>query len=351
MVGNSILNKSKHARDNDEFYTTYETIEEELAHYQTKFKNKCVLCNCDDPFESNFTKYFIKNFHKLGLKRLVCTSYKYSKVLATTSLLTDENNQPLDKKNGYILLIDKIPKNIDLTGNNIHDFIANKNLVRKLKGDGDFRSEECVKYLKQSDIIVTNPPFSLFRDWISLVIENRKQFLVIGNQNAITYKEIFPLIQKNQVWIGYHSGDMSFRVPADSKARNTRYWEDETGQKWRSLGNAMWLTNMDINKRHKKIELKSNYDPHIYPHYDKYDAIEVSRVSQIPMDFEGVMGVPITFLNKYNPEQFEIIGEANHGSDSSLDLFKPTVNGELKYKRILIRNKKYVLGEKKDGQI
>lgn len=351
MAGNSILNKSKHTKDNDEFYTTYETIERELVHYETQFKNKIVLCNCDDPFESNFAKYFIKNFNRLGLTRLMCTSYKFSKVLATESSFTDENGKPVTKENGYILSINEVPEKTNLTDEAICEFIVHSKLVRKLKGDGDFRSEECVEYLKQADIVVTNPPFSLFREWISLVIENRKQFLVIGNQNAITYKEIFPLIQKNEIWIGYQFGDMAFRVPADSKARNTRYWVDETGQKWRSLGNAMWLTNIDINKRHQKLELKKNYDPKVYPRYDEYDAIEVSRVSEIPMDYEGIMGVPITFLNKHNPEQFEIIGEANHGSDNSLDLFKPTINGKLKFKRILIQNKKYMLGEKKNGQI
>ena len=187
--------------------------------------------------------------------------------------------------------------------------------------------------------MVTNPPFSLFRELISLVTEYEKQFLVIGNQNAITYKEIFPLIQENKAWIGYQFGDMAFRVPDDSEPRKTRFWIDSTGQKWRSLGNAMWLTNMDMNRRHERLELTQFYDAESYPRYDEYDAIEVSKVANIPRDYDGVMGVPITFLNKYNPEQFEIIGEANHGSDNSFDLFKPTINGKLKFKRILIRNK------------
>lgn len=347
MAGNSILNRSKHAKDNDEFYTTYETILKEMSHYETQFKSKVVLCNCDDPYESNFAKYFIKNFNKLELRRLICTSYKYSKVLATESDLSDENNELLNNENGYVLSIANVPKQINenTPDAKLHFFLKKGNFVKKLKGDGDFRSEECIEYLKQADIVVTNPPFSLFRELISLIISYDKQFLVIGNQNAITYKEIFPLIQENKVWLGYQFGDMAFKVPADSEARSTRYWVDKDGQKWRSLGNAMWLTNIDINRRHQKLKLKKVYERELYPHYDEYDAIEVSRVADIPKDYEGIMGVPITFLNKHNPDQFEIIGEANHGSDNSFDLFKPTVNGKLKFKRILIRKKKYITGE------
>lgn len=324
MSGNSILNKARYAKGNDEFYTTYETIEKEISHYKDKFCKKSVYCNCDNPYQSNFARYFIKNFRKLKLKQLICTSY-------------DETN-----KNGCVLSVSSVPEKIgpDSPDEDILAFLGHSNVVKQLKGNGDFRSEECVAYLKQSDILVTNPPFSLFRELIALIIENRKQFLVIGNQNAITYKEIFPLIQNNQAWIGYQFGDMSFRVPSDSEPRTYRFWIDDTGQKWRSLGNAMWLTNIDIQKRHQKLELKKHYDPDIYPHYDGNDAIEVSRVADIPVDYPGVMGVPITFLNKHNPDQFEIVGEANHGSDNSFDLFKPMIGGKLKFKRILIRHKK-----------
>lgn len=341
VSGNSILNKAKSAKDNDEFYTTYETIENEVAHYVAEFKGKTVLCNCDDPFESSFSKYFIKNFNKLGLKGLICTSYSASRVLGTDSNLVDMKGEPLSNDNGYVMVLSKVSEEINpnSTDAEVHEFLQNQKSVRKLVGDGDFRSDECVEYLKLADVVVTNPPFSLFRELISLVTEYEKQFLVIGNQNAITYKEIFPLIQENKAWIGYQFGDMAFRVPADAEPRETRFWIDETGQKWRSLGNAMWLTNMDMNRRHEKLELTKYYDAELYPRYDEYDAIEVSKVANIPMDYEGVMGVPITFLNKYNPEQFEIIGEANHGSDNSFDLFKPTINGKLKFKRILIRNK------------
>ena len=340
-LGNSILNKAKSAKDNDEFYTTYETVEKEVSHYTDEFRNKVVLCNCDDPFESNFSKYFIKNFNSLGLKKLICTSYSSSRVLATDSNLVDENGEPLSNDNGYVLVLSKVAKALtnDSTDAEVHDYIKEIQAVKKLNGNGDFRSAECVDYLKQSDIVVTNPPFSLFRELISLVTEYDKKFLVIGNQNAITYKEIFPLIQENKAWIGYQFGDMAFRVPQDSEPRETRFWIDETGQKWRSLGNAMWLTNIDMKRRHQKLDLCKVYDSEQYPKYDKYDAIEVSKVADIPQDYNGIMGVPITFLNKYNPEQFEIVGEANHGSDNSFDLFKPTVDGKLKFKRILIRNK------------
>lgn len=340
-VGNSILNKAKSAKDNDEFYTTYETIEREMVHYMPQFKGKTVLCNCDDPFESSFSKYFIKNFNSLGLKGLLCTSYCASKVLGTERELFDECNEPLSNENGYVLSLTSVPKKITSASadEDVHNFLIKKNAVKKLEGNGDFRSDECIKYLDDADIVVTNPPFSLFRELISLLVEHNKQFLVIGNQNAITYKEIFPLIQENKAWIGYQFGDMEFRVPADAEPRSMRYWVDESGQKWRSLGNAMWLTNIDMNRRHQDLVLCKVYDASMYPKYDEYDAIEVSKVADIPMDYDGIMGVPITFLNKHNPEQFEIVGEANHGSDNSFDLFKPTVGGKLKFKRILIKKR------------
>ena len=333
------LQKAKNIKD-DEFYTTYETIEKEMAHYTKHFTNKIVLCNCDDPFESNFCKYFLKNFNILKLKRLICTSYKSSKMVGTQSVLLDSNNEPLHSEQGYVLDVKHF---CDIEGeisdNYISDFINKSKVIKKLKGDGDFRSPECIKYLKISDIIVTNPPFSLFKEMVSELVKYKKKFLLIGNQNALTYKEIFPLIQKNEVWTGYQFGEMKFRVPSSSEPRRTRYWVDETGQKWRSLGNAMWLTNLDNERRHKKVPLKNYYNPKDYPKYDTFDAINVKTINDIPCDYSGIMGVPITFINRYNSEQFEIIGEANHGSDNEFDLFKPTVNGKALFKRILIRNK------------
>lgn len=340
-MGNNNINlqSAKNTKD-DEFYTTYETIEKEISHYSKHFNGKTVFCNCDDPFESNFCKYFLVNFKKLGLKRLICTSYRYSKRIVHQSVITDENSIPITSQNGYVLDVTSFTcEGIEDCNKYIIDLLKNSKSIRKLNGDGDFRSQECVEYLKVSDIIVTNPPFSLFKEFVALIMKYKKKFLIIGNQNALTYKEIFPLIQNNEVWTGYQFGDMKFRVPASSQPRKTRYWVDETGQKWRSLGNAMWLTNLDIDRRHEKLILTKRYNPNDYPKYDNFDAINVKRVIDIPYDYTGVMGVPITIIDKYNSEQFEIIGEANHGSDNEYDLFKPTINGKELFKKILIRNK------------
>lgn len=336
---NTNLQAAKNVKD-DEFYTTYETIEKELSHYVRHFKGKTILCNCDDPFESNFCKYFLRNFNKLGLKRLICTSYASSKVVATQLSFFDEDGDPLQKGQGYVLDVKKFCDGEDeLSEKEVSRFLAETRNIKKLKGDGDFRSEECVRYLKMADIVVTNPPFSLFKELVGLLMEYKKEFLLIGNQNALTYKEIFPLIQNNIVWTGYQFGDMKFRVPASSEPRNTRYWVDDDGQKWRSLGNAMWLTNLDIERRHERLVLTKKYTPEEYPTYDEYDAINVKKVTDIPCDYTGIMGVPITIIDKYNSDQFEIVGEANHGSDNEYDLFKPTVDGKLLFKRILIKNK------------
>ena len=339
---NTNLQNAKATKD-DEFYTTYETIDKELSHYVHHFKDKVVLCNCDDPFQSNFCKYFLKNFNILGLKRLICTSFKSSKIISTQISLFDDNNEPLREENGYVLDVKKFTdKQECLDDSFINDFMVRSRLIKKLKGDGDFRSSECLKYLKQADIVVTNPPFSLFKELISLLVKYKKSYLLIGNQNALTYKEIFPLIQNNEAWTGYQFGEMKFRVPNSSKPRDTRFWIDNQGQKWRSLGNAMWLTNLDIERRHCFVELTHNYSPEKYPKYDSYDAINVRTINDIPCDFPGIMGVPITIINKFNNEQFEIVGEANHGSDNEYDLFKPTINGKELFKRILIRNKQPV---------
>jgi len=211
--------------------------------------------------------------------------------------------------------------------------------IKKLNGNGDFRSVECIDYLKSCDIVVTNPPFSLFKELVTEIIKYSNKFLLIGNQNAITYKEIFPLIQNNEVWTGYRFGEMKFKVPECSKPRKYRYWVDESGQKWRSLGNAMWLTNLDNDRRHELITMTKTYNPNDYPHYDNYDAINVKTIRDIPYDYFGIMGVPITIINRYNSEQFEIVGEANNGSDNEFDLFKPTIGGKEIFKRILIRRK------------
>ena len=330
---NTNLHRAKRCKD-DEFYTTYETIENELAHYIEQFKNKTVLCNCDNPFTSNFSKYFLQNFNILGLKRLICTSFSpYDS--AQPSLFESLNN---NNSKGYILDISRVNKT-DFQTESFSDFLLSKQYVKELNGNGDFRSSECINYLKESDIVVTNPPFSLFKEMISEIMKYNKKFLIIGNQNALTYKEIFPLIQNNLIWTGYQFGEMKFRVPQDSEPRSTRYWVDETGQKWRSLGNAMWLTNLDNERRHENLRLTQCFNPLIHQKYDNYNAIHVRNITEIPFDYTGIMGVPITIINRYNSEQFEIIGEANHGSDSQYDIFKPILNGKEVFKRILIRNK------------
>lgn len=313
----------------DEFYTTYECIEKEMVHYFKHFKNKIVLCNCDDPFESNFCKYFLKNFNLLKLKRLICTSYYLSKIVNGKS-----------KRKAFVLDVLKFSESKDLIPDEeIEQLLEKPDTITMLKGNGDFRSEECLAYLQEADIVVTNPPFSLFNEFVMEIMKHKKKFLIIGNQNALTYKDIFPLIQKNKVWTGYQFGEMKFRVPADSEPRSTRYWVDKTGQKWRSLGNAMWLTNLDIDRHHEILPMVKKYNPKEYPKYDNYDAINVKTIKDIPYDYPGIMGVPITIVNWFNSNQFEIIGEANHGSDSEFDLFKPTINGNLMFKRILIKNK------------
>lgn len=324
---NTYLQSAKNTK-NDEFYTPFKEIERELLNYREQFSDKVVFCNCDDPFESDFCKFFIYNFNNFNLKKLICTSYGKSKL--AKSRLSRSNK-------GYVLQVEEIDK--DLFANKTYKEVIKRLKVKKLKGNGDFASDECITFLEKADIVVTNPPFSLFRQFVSLLFYYRKKFLVIGNMNAITYKEVFPYVQNNEAWLGYHNGDMAFRVPADSEPRKTRFWIDETGQKWRSLGNAMWFTNLDVAYRHKFMELHEKYSPDRYPHFDCYDAINVSRVAEIPVDYEGIMAVPLTILNKYNPDQFEIVGEANHGSDNPYDLFKPTINGKEIFKRILIKKK------------
>jgi len=348
--GNYILNSAKYSAGNtDEWYTTYETIAAELAHYQSQFKGKVVLCNCDDPFESNFTYYFLRHFNQLELKKLICTSYADSKIDQIHNngplqmSLCDNNGEPLMGRQGYVLTVTKVPGNPheEASDETIKAVLAKKGVVKKLIGNGDFRSAECIEYLQECDICCTNPPFSLFASLFSLLVKYGKKYLLIGNQNAITYKEIFPMIKENKAWVGYHFGDMAFRVPADTEPRNTRFWIDETGQKWRSLGNAMWLTNLDVSQRHKTLELTEYYTPDKYPKYDTFDAINVRRVIDIPIDYDGIMGVPITYLKYHNGYQFEIVGEANHGSDNEFDLFKPKIGGKELFKRILIRRLRY----------
>lgn len=335
MKSNSILNKAKYSNNTDEWYTDYKTVEEEVNRYTSHFSGKTVLCNCDDPFESAFSKYFIKNFNVLQLKKLICTSYRDSRIAGK-----ETKNKKINSRHAYVMIIENIKSNsLIMSDDEIDLFLNSSGSVKKLDGDGDFRSEECLRYLKEADIVVTNPPFSKFTDLFSLLVKYDKKYLLIGNQNAITYKEVFPHIKNGKAWIGYKFGDMAFMVPDDTKPRKTRFWIDENGQKWRSIGNAMWLTNLDNERKHKELKLTALYDSKKYPKYDNFDAINVTRVIDIPCDYYGIMGVPLTYLKYHNPEQFEIIGEANHGSDNEFDLFKPIVNEKQIFKRILIKRK------------
>lgn len=312
MANNASLHAAGVAKQ-DEFYTQYEDIQNELNHYEKHFRGMTVLCNCDDPFESNFCKFFLRNFNYLGLKRLICTSYHTSSVVGTQMSHFDDMDEALVPGHGYVMDIREVPM---ANGRGVSDddidalLRSKKRGVKKLNGDGDFRSEECIEYLKQADIVVTNPPFSLFREYVALLMKYEKRFLIIGNQNNITYKEIFPLIQQNKIWLGWKFGDMAFRVPDHYEPRSTRFWVDESGKKWRSFGTICWYTNLDHDKRHEELVLYRKYYGHEedYPHYANYDAINVDRVADIPCDYFEEMGVPITYLDKHNPEQFEIIG-------------------------------------------
>lgn len=316
---NSNLNQAKRAK-NDEFYTQLTDIEKEMVHYRPHFKGKVIFCNCDDARESNFFKYFANNFELLGIRKLITTGYK---------------------ENGHGVVLEYEG---DKNGNLIVDPSEIK--VTELKGNGDFRSDECIEYLRQADIVVTNPPFSLFREYVAQLIEYDKKFLIIGNKNAIKYKEIFPLIKDNRLWVGYTpmSTDLLFDVPAEEakillaeKKPGSAYKIVNGVVKGRSQ--SIWYTNIPHGKRSLPLDLYKTYNDKDFPKYDNYDAIEVSKVCDIPMDYYGVMGVPITFLDKYCPAQFEIVGVANHGSDHKYDLFKPMISNKEVYARILIRRK------------
>ena len=297
------LSNAKKAK-NDEFYTQLSDIENELKHYKSHFAGKVVYCNCDDARKSNFFRFFQKKFNDYGLKKLITTSY-------------NENGH------GSVLVYEG-----DTNGNGKLD--DNEVKVSELKGNGDFRSEECIELLKESDIVVTNPPFSLFREYIATLVQYNKKFLVIGNQNAITYKEIFPLIKENKLWTG-NNMVKTFRVP---QVTNKNCEVLPNGEIIAKFGSICWFTNLDIKKRHEEIILYKSYNEEEFPKYDNYDAIEVSKVCEIPKDYDGVMGVPITFLYRYNPSQFEIVKFRKGDDDKDL-----CVNGKCPYFRILIKRK------------
>jgi len=331
----------------DEFYTQLSDIERELKYYKKHFKDKVVYCNCDDPRVSNFFHYFSYNYEKLGLKKLVATCYK-------------NQNMDLFSQNDAEQAI-YLEYTGDKNGNNIPD--PAEIGIKKLKGDGDFRSKECIELLKQADIVVTNPPFSLFREYVSQLIEYDKKFVIVGHQNAIKYKEIFPLIRDNKLWLGY-----GFKGGAGHFINE--HYEDYATATDRKEGmirvsGVHWFTNLEINKRHEDLILYKKYTPEEYPKFENFDAINVDVTKDIPMDYDGLMGVPITFMDKYNPDQFEIIGVgiANLGLEIGIEPYKPehkkyrkevqkrgAVDGDLymmvdgevtvPYSRIIIRNKK-----------
>jgi len=304
------------AQKKDEFYTQLTDIENELRYYRGQFRGKVVFCNCDDPYESNFFKYFASNFDFLGLKKLITTCYSGSPVTGSQLSLFDVHKVPATSghRPAYRVEITEVPDAnndgaVDLSDVQ-HLLTHDSNVLELLEGDGDFRSAECVSMLAEADIVVTNPPFSLFREYISQLIEHRKQFLVLGNQNAITYSDIFSLIKENRLWLGYNNGgEKWFQVPDDyDHTTTTSRIKVVEGARYLSMGNVNWFTNLDTTKRHDALTLYKRYNAAEYLRYDNYDAIEVSRYTDIPFDYDGAMGVPITFLDKYNPEQFEILG-------------------------------------------
>lgn len=316
---------------NDEFFTQLTDIDKELKHYKHHFKDKVVFCNCDDPRISNFFHYFSYNFEKLGLKKLITTCYKNQ-----NSDLFSQNNSEQAVSLEYTG---------DKNGNNVPD--VEEIGIKPLQGDGDFRSQESIELLKQADIVVTNPPFSLFREYIAQLIDYNKNFLIIGDQNAITYKEIFKLIKENKIWTGVDNGGTKwFQVPDHYDIKTESRKKIENGKQYFSKGSIFWFTNLDIHKRHEDIILYKNYNEKEYPKYDNYNAINVDKVADIPVDYSGVMGVPITFIDKYNPDQFELLGIMNTGEENIGIRYegtphgRPIINGVEKYLRILIKNKK-----------
>lgn len=358
-MGNSQLSAAKRAK-NDEFYTRMTDIEHELVHYKDHFRDKVVLCNCDDPFESNFFKYFALNFNHLGLRKLIATCYSGSPIAGgeyQPSLFDDD----VDESTGRHRRAYKAVVNVfrDTTGDGGLDMDDIRNLLdsgenelTELHGDGtygagDFRSKECLELLDEADIVVINPPFSLFREYVATLMEYGKKFVILGNMNAITYKEIFPLLKENEMWAGFKrfGGGMDMIQPKDSfdPTKTKSYEVDEKGNIVKNVMGVIWYTNLDIQKRHEDLLLYRRYKGHEadYPRYDNYDAIEVSKVKDIPEDYFGVMGVPITFMDSYNPEQFELVGcSYNYGRPDGwpedTDM-APTVGGRNLYKRLFIR--------------
>lgn len=321
MSKNTDLNNAGTAKK-DEFYTDYDDIKKELVNYARYFKGKVIYCNCDDHYgigkgtpKSNFLKYLADNFEAFGIKKVIATHYESSKK-STMYILTKDNTG-----DGIICSedIEEIP----------------------MKGNGDFRSPECIELLKQADIVITNPPFSLFREYVAQLMEYDKKFIIIGNVNAVTYKDFFPLIKTNKVWLGMsiHSGDREFRVPDDYPLNAAGYRIDSDGNKYIRVKGVRWFTNLDHSQRHERIETGKKYLGYesMYPKYDDYNVINVNKTADIPMDYDGLMGVPITFIDRYNPDQFEILALDDHRVEWRGH--GPNLNGKSLYRRIIIRKK------------
>ena len=355
-MANKNLNAAKVAKK-DEFYTQMTDIERELQHYWPHFRDKIVLCNCDDPYESNFFKYFALRFNQLGLRKLICTCYNGSPIQGNELLLDFGEEDETPRKPAYKVEITEVN---DMNGDGAVDLSDvrillqnDKNVLTELK-TGDFRAPECIALLREADIVVTNPPFSLFREYIGQLMEYNKNFLIIGNMNAIHYKEVFPLIKENKVWTGFKpfGGGMNMIQSAEDfdPSKTKSYTINERGQIIKNIMGVIWFTNLDHNKRHEELDLVCHYSKEEYPTYDNYNAIDVGKIQDIPFDYEGIMGVPDTFLEHHNPEQFEIIGlgcgdlgkqiGVNKNYRGRTDLAY-TKGGQHKcpYSRILIRNK------------
>lgn len=358
MAGNSGLSNATKAKK-DEFYTQLTDIEKEMRYYRAHFKGKTVFCNCDDPFESNFFKYFVLNFNKLELKKLIATCYATSPIANQQLTLFDViGGEEENRDKPYKAVVTKVYDKTGDGGVDMFDvaelFKSGENELTELAGDGDFRSKECLELLDEADIVVTNPPFSLFRDYVATLMEHKKKFIIIGNVNAITYKEIFPLIKNNEIWIGasIHSGDRAFYVPDNYPLNASGCGIDADGRKFIRVKGVRWWTNLDYRQRHEGLILVKKYKPEDYQKYDNYDAIDISFTKDIPCDFVGYMGVPITFMDKFSPDQFTIEGMAAGNSRATGFNFNVryephpedrggcgVVNGKRVYARILIRNK------------
>lgn len=351
----------------DEFYTSYEDIQAEINNYDKLFQGKTVLCNCDDPFESNFCKFFLRNFNYLGLKRLICTSYTTSPVVGTQMTIWDIMGESVQRSNGYVMDISEVPmaNGRGVSDDDIEKLLHSKKRgVKKLQGDGDFRSAECIEYLDQADIVVTNPPFSLFREYVALLTEHKKDFIIIGNTNSLTYREIFKLFKEDRIRTGYTKFNvgMFFEVPDYYE----KYTKIVDGKKFARVSTSCWFTSLPVKKHNDTLICYKTYTPENYPKYANFDAININTYTDIPKDYDGYMGVPVTFLDKYNPDQFELIGlgisnsgleigvspykeehkkyrkEVQHKGAVDGDLYMLDENGhpDVPYARIIIRRKK-----------